>query len=385
MGRIYLDNAATSWPKPESVYEAVNDYLRRLGAPAGRGVYQEAIEVERLVEQTRLAIANLISVDDARHVILTYSGTDSLTLAIQGVLQPGDHVITSICDHNSVLRPLRDLEEKQIIEVTRLGVDDRGCVSVDEISQAMRPETRMVAVVHASNVTGVIQPIRAIGQLTRRHGKLLLVDAAQTVGHIPVSVVDLGCDLLAAPGHKGLLGPTGTGFLYIAPDVAGQVRPVRLGGTGTESENDRQPDELPARFEAGNHNVPGLVGLGKGVQYVTDRGVEQLAEHESHLMTRLHEGLAEVAGLQVYAPEQPAERVGVLSLNVDGHSPQEVAVMLDQAASIQGRAGFHCAPLIHDALKTVALGGTLRLSCGPFTTEQDIETTIDWLSRLASA
>jgi selenocysteine lyase/cysteine desulfurase len=317
-------------------------------------------------------------------VILTYSGTDALTLAIQGVLQPGDHVITTVCDHNSVLRPLRDLEERQVIQVTRVGVDPQGLVSVAEIAQCMRPETRMLAIVHASNVTGAIQPIQLISQLTRQAGKLLLVDAAQTVGHIPLSVQDLGCDLLAAPGHKGLLGPTGTGFLYIAPDVVQQVRPVRLGGTGTESENDRQPDELPTRFEAGNHNVPGLVGLGEGVEFVLDRGVANIAQHESQLISQLHDGLARVDGIETYGPTEPAERVGVLSLNVQGHTPQELAVMLDQAASIQGRAGFHCAPLIHDALKTVSLGGTLRLSCGPFTTEQDMETTLDWLARLAT-
>ncbi len=383
MSRIYLDNAATSWPKPESVYAAVDHYQRHLGAAAGRGVYREAIEVGRLVDQTRLALCELIAADDPRNVILTYSGTDSLMLALHGVLRAGDHAITSVCDHNSVLRPLRHLEQTASLAVTRIGADPRGVVDLDDLAQAFRPNTRLVALTHASNVTGAIQPVEQVSQLTRAHGAMLLVDAAQTVGHLPVSITQLGCDMLASPGHKGLMGPTGTGFLYIAPNIIDQVAPVRLGGTGTQSESDEQPEDPPARYEAGNLNVPGIVGLRAGVQFVQQRDPAVIARHEANLTQRLCEGLAGLSGVQLYGPRHAEARVGVVSLNLHGHEPQELAVLLDQMASIQTRAGFHCAARMHEALKTTALGGTLRVSCGPFNTTDEIDQTIQVLAELS--
>jgi cysteine desulfurase family protein len=384
MRRIYLDNAATSWPKPDTVYDAVDHYQRQLGAPAGRGVYREAIEVDRLVEQARLELARLIDAPDPLRVVFTYSGTDSLTLALQGLLRPGDHAITSVCDHNSVLRPLRYLESRGEIAVTRVGCDDRGCIDAGEVAGALRDETRLVALVHASNVTGTLQPIAEVAERLVGHPARLLVDAAQTVGHVPVSVRRLQCDLLAAPGHKGLLGPTGTGFLYVAPGVEDDLRLLRLGGTGTRSESDLPPDDLPERFEAGNLNVPGIVGLAAGIAFLRQRGLDRVAEHERQLMRQLIDGLSGLEHVTLYGPGDLTARVAVQSLNVRGHDPQEVATLLDQAAGIQTRAGFHCAPLMHRALKTDRRGGTVRLSFGPLNHPEDVVAVVDTLAQLAS-
>jgi selenocysteine lyase/cysteine desulfurase len=262
MPRIYLDNAATSWPKPESVYQAVDDYQRRLGAPAGRGVYAEATEVERLVNNCRKKVAQLINEADPTRVIFTQNGTDSLNLAIHGWLQPGDHVVTSVCEHNSVLRPLRFLAEHRNVSTTYVGCDAQGRVDPGDIRRAIQPQTRLIALTHASNVTGTIQPVEEVGKIAKERGISFLVDAAQTLGHMRVDVQRIGCQMLAAPGHKGLLGPLGTGVLYIAPGVEARLLPIRQGGTGTRSDEDIQPTTLPDRYESGNLNVSGIVGLG---------------------------------------------------------------------------------------------------------------------------
>ena len=385
MRRIYLDNAATSWPKPESVYAAVDHYQRQLGAPAGRGVYWQASQVERQIQQTRTLIAQLLGVDDPNHILFAYSGTDALMLALRGLLRPGDHVVTSVCDHNAVLRPLRYLEEQEQIQVNRVEADAEGIISLEQLARALRADTRLVALLHASNVTGALQPIRQAARLLEGRDTLLLVDAAQTVGHIPFQVADLGCDLLAAPGHKGLLGPLGTGLLYVAPGREHQLQPVRLGGTGTDSDNDRQPEGLPFRFEAGNLNVPGLIGLGEGVRYLLEHGVASIAQHEQQLTADLLEGLADIPGVTCYGPRSAHDRTGVVSLNLAGHDPQELAMLLDQLASVQVRAGFHCAPLMHRALKTTKRGGTVRLSCGPFNSRDEIQIVLDTLRQLATS
>ena len=361
--RIYLDNAATSWPKPDSVYEAIDDYQRRLGAPAGRGTYREALEVERRLDQTRSALASLIGATSPKQIIFAYSGTDALTLALLGLLRLGDHVVTTTSEHNAVLRPLRYLEKVGRIQVTRVAPNSEGIVPADAVVAGLRDETRLVALIHVSNVTGAVQPIEEVARRLRQHKALLLVDAAQSVGHLPLNVTEIGCDLLAAPGHKGLLGPLGTGFLYIAPGRESDLQPVRIGGTGTQSDQDEVPDELPYRFEAGNLNVPGLIGLGAGIQYVLERGVIAIEEHEQQLRRQLIDTLADIPGVTVHEPGLSG-RGGIVSLTVSGYDPQELAVLLDQVASIQVRAGFHCAPQIHEALGTRAGGGTVRISPG---------------------
>lgn len=384
MPRIYLDNAATSWPKPESVWQAVDDYQRRLGAPAGRGTYHEAAEVERLVGQCRQQLVALLAADDPRRIIFTANGTDSLNLALHGVLRPGDHVITSVCEHNSVLRPLRHWQDRGDVRVTYVGCDGEGYVDPEDVRRAIQPRTRLIALVHASNVTGAVQPVEEVGRAAREAGVLYLVDAAQSLGHLPVNVKQIGCDLLAAPGHKGLLGPLGTGLLYVAPGVEQQLSPTRQGGTGTRSDEDIQPTTLPDRYESGNLNVPGIVGLNTGVAEVQCRALAAIGEHERELSERLLTGLAEIGGITLYGPRHfgRGRRVGVVSFNLDGFEPQELAALLDSSRSIQVRAGIHCAPRMHQALGT-SPRGTVRFSVGTFNTEEDVEKAIEVLREIA--
>lgn len=383
--RIYLDNAATSWPKPVEVYETVDRYQRELGAPVGRGVYAEAAEVEAGVAAARHALARLLGVKSARHIVFAFNGTDALNLAIHGTLRPGDHVVTTTVEHNSVLRPLRAREASGEITVTRVDCDPSGIVSATAIRDALRPDTRLIAISHASNVTGALQPIEAVADIASGHSALLLVDAAQTLGHVPLDVEALGIDLLASSGHKGLLGPLGTGLLYIRPGVEDQVACQRHGGTGSHSDEDRQPDALPDKFESGNHNTPGILGLSAGVDYVLRRGVAELQRHSETLTARLLEHFASLPGLTVHGPGDAARQVGVVSISLEGYDPQEVAATLDAAYQIQVRPGIQCAPLMHRALGTLERGGTLRLSTGPFNTEDQIDAVIAAIREIAAA
>lgn len=382
--RIYLDNAATSWPKPEGVYAAVDDYQRRLGAAAGRGAYREAGEVERLVADARSQVAKLIGCRDARRIIFGFNGTDVLNTALHGAIRNGDHVVTTAAEHNSVLRPLRWLAEHRNVAVTYVPCNATGMVDPDEVAAAIQHNTRLVAVVHASNVTGALQPVAEIADAAHNKGVLLLVDAAQSLGHVPIDVCQLPIDLLAAPGHKGLMGQLGTGVLYIAPGVEDQVESFRQGGTGTQSDDDVQPQSLPDKYESGNHNVPGLVGLGAAVAFLQDRGVEQVRQHEQQLTARLIAGLNELEGVSLYGPNDPEQQVGVVSFNLDDFAPQEVAGMLDASHQIQSRAGFHCAPRMHQALGTAERGGTVRLSVGLFNSPEEIDTALRAIADLAS-
>jgi cysteine desulfurase/selenocysteine lyase len=384
MARIYLDNAATSWPKPAAVYDAVDAYLRENGAPAGRSGYAEAVDANRLVGQARRGVAELIGERDPRQVIFTCSGTDALNLAIRGVVRPGDHVVTTVCEHNSVLRPLRALADDASIEITYVPCDKPGFVSPQAVRDSLRPNTRLVAVVHASNVTGAIQPIEDIGALVRRHGALFLVDAAQSLGHVPIDVADSEIDLLAAPGHKGLLGPLGVGVLWIRSGIEERVRPLRYGGTGTQSEDEVQPADLPARFESGNHNVPGLAGLAAATAFLKKRSIAAIAAHHERLTARLLEAFRSINGLTIHGPQTAERRTSVVSVTLDGYDPQELAALLEASHGVQCRAGLHCAPRMHGALGTTAGGGTLRLSAGAFTTDDEIDAAAAALREAAA-
>ncbi len=341
--RIYLDNAATSWPKPEAVYRAVDLYQRTLGCSPARSVYAEAIEVDRTVDTCRMAIARLIEAEGPERIVFTFNGTDALNLAIHGLLRPGDHAVTTVADHNSVLRPLRWLAERGRIELTHVPCDAEGVLDPDDFQTALRPNTRLVAMVHASNVTGVLQPVAEVARIARRHGAVFLVDAAQSLGHLPISVRTLDADLLAAPGHKGLLGPLGTGLLYVRPGLERQLETLRQGGTGTRSEEDRQPDSLPDRYESGNLNALGIFGLEAAVGYLHHRGIDHVRRHQIELTARLIAGLQAIPGVKIYGPSSACQRVGVVSIGVDGLSPQDVAAALDSACRVQVRAGLHCA------------------------------------------
>ena len=382
--RIYLDNAATSWPKPEPVYRAVDQALRRLGAPAGRSAYREANEVERRIGQARRRLAERIGAEESRRVVFTCNGTEALNLALHGLLRPGDHVVTSVVEHNSVLRPLRQLEDTGQITVTRVACDGHGRIDPDAIRRAIRPATRLIALLHASNVTGTLQPIESVGRIAREYQVRLLVDAAQTLGHRPLDVRKLGADLLAAPCHKGLFSPPGVGMLYLAPGIERELRPIRQGGTGTHSEQDRQPETMPDGYESGSPNVAGLLGLEAGLSWLAERGADQGERHERELVGQLLEGLRAIPRVTVYGPPDDEQRVGVVSLRIAGWEPQELATLLDSTFGVQVRAGFQCAPLLHHALGTAAHGGTVRISLGVFNTRAQIDTAVQALGELAA-
>jgi cysteine desulfurase family protein len=383
--RIYLDNAATSFPKPPAVYAAMDDYNRRVGAAIGRGAYRTTIEGTAIVQRCRKRIADLLGADSPERILFTFNCTDSLNLALHGLLRAGDHVITSIVDHNSVQRPLTEIRRRVGIEVTRIGADATGRVDPSDFTRALRPQTKLLCLIHASNVTGAIQPITEVGKIARDAGVPFLVDAAQTAGHLPIDLRSVPIDLLAGPGHKGLLGPLGTGFLYVRPGAEGRLASFRQGGTGTQSEDDVQPESLPDKYESGNHNAPGLAGLEAAVTWLLERGVASVHEHGRGLLRQLLAGLAGIPGLRVHGPASDHDRVGVVSVTVEGQDPQDVAAILDQNFGIETRAGLHCAPGAHRAIGTFESGGTVRLSVGPFSTEDDVGAAIEALSQIAQA
>lgn len=382
--RIYLDNAATSWPKPAAVYDAVDQYQRQIGAAAGRGAYRESLAAGRIVDRARTAVAQLIGASDPRRVVFGLNGTDALNLAIHGLLKPGDRVVTSVAEHNSILRPLRHSLEQLDLDVAYVGCDPSGVIDLDELRAALSRPTRLVAVTHASNVTGALQPIDEIARLAKQAGARTLIDAAQSLGHVELNVEQSGVDLLAAPGHKGLLGPLGTGLLYVAPGIEHELTPTRQGGTGTDSHTETAPGELPQRYEPGNVNVPGLAGLAAGCQYLLERTVADVRRHEISLSDRWRQELQDAPGVTLYGPALADARVGVWSLNVAGFDPQELAAILDASYGVCSRAGLHCAPRMHVAIGTDKLGGALRLSAGPFTTTDEIDFAIRVIREIAA-
>ncbi len=371
--RVYLDNAATSFPKPEAVYSAVDNYQRRIGVAVGRGAYREAVEAQRIVDRCRQLASQLLGAESSERIVFTFNGTDGLNLALMGVCRPGDHVITTEFEHNSVLRPLRWLKDHRGVDVTILRLNPDGRIEPNDVRAQLRPTTRLVAVQHASNVTGIVQPIEDICTVAREVKVLTLVDAAQTAGHWPINLAELPIDILACPGHKGLLGPLGTGLVYIRPGVEQHLDCYRLGGTGTQSEDDRQPESMPDRYEAGNHNAPGLAGLGAGLAFLHERTITEIHRHEAQLTDRLVAGLRALRGITVYGHGLGLPHVGVVSFNVDGFAPQEVASILDESFGVQARAGLHCAPGVHRFLGTIDRGGTVRFSVGPFTSVEDVD------------
>lgn len=382
--RIYLDNAATSWPKPEAVYAAVDRYQRQVGAPGGRSGYHQAVEASRIIDQARQGAARLLGAPDARQVVFTANGTEALNVALSGVLRPDDHVVTTVCEHNSVLRPLTALVDAEMIDVTYVPCDCAGYVSPDDVRAAILPETRLVAINHGSNVTGAVQDIAQMIAAAHEQGALVLVDAAQTLGHVPIDVEELGVDLLAAPGHKGLLGPLGTGLLYIRRALEAEMRPLVRGGTGTHSQEDRQPESMPDKFESGNHNMPGLAGLAAALESLHEGSIESIEAHHARLAERLLDGLRELPGIVLHGPGAKSPRTSVVSFSVNGYDPQELAALLEVSGNVQCRAGLHCAPRMHEALGTLAAGGTVRLSPGWSTTDAQIDRTLELIAAITA-
>ncbi|MFO0972569.1 MAG: aminotransferase class V-fold PLP-dependent enzyme [Phycisphaerae bacterium] len=382
--RIYADNAATSFPKPPEVLAAMSDYAQRLGASAGRGAYREAVAAGELLATCRARVARLIGAPDPRQIIFGLNCSEALNLALRGLLRPGDHVVTSRFEHNSVLRPLHSLAADGVTTSFVPVADPSGRVSVDALRAALRPATRLIALQHASNVTGVIQPVEEAAALARERDIPILVDAAQTAGHLPLDVTRMGIDLLAFPGHKGLLGPLGTGALYIRAGLAERIRPLVCGGTGTVSELPTQPDQLPDKYESGSHNAIGLAGLSAAAEWLLARGVDSLRRSEIDHMERFLAGVSGLAGLSLYGPRDPRQRVAVFSVRVADLAPAETVAILEAEFGVLARAGIHCAPWAHESLGTAADGGTTRLSFGPFTTAADIDACVAALAAVAA-
>lgn len=372
---IYLDNAATSFPKPEQVYTAVMNAMQQVGASPGRGGYGSSLDASRLLLAAREAVAEMVNCSDAARVIFTHNATVALNIAVMGTLQPGDHVITTSMEHNSLLRPLFMIE-KQGVELTVVPGDPQGVVDPARIRAALRPVTRMIAVAHVSNVTGGIQDCAAIAAIARDAGVLMLLDAAQSAGSQELDMQRIGIDLLAAPGHKGLLGPQGTGFLAVAPGV--QLRPVMAGGTGSSSDQDHQPDGFPEGFEPGTHNLPGIAGLHAGIAFVQATGLERIRQHEHDLAEYARAALQQLPGCRLYGPLQAGQRSGVVSFALDGLDAATVAFLLDREHGIAVRAGLQCAPRAHRTIGSYP-GGTVRLSPGWFNTRDHIDLLCDAL------
>lgn len=380
---IYLDNAATSWPKPPGVADAVVRYLDEVGANPGRAGHPRAIAAGQLVLSARLAVARLVGVRNPMHVVFGPNATWGLNLAIQGVLQPGDHVVTTSMEHNSVLRPLRWLEQERRLGITEVTAAPDGVVDPQWVLDAMTPQTRLVAMGQASNVCGAIQDVAAVGAACRRRGVPLLVDAAQSAGAVPIDLARDGIDLLAFAGHKGLLGPTGTGGLVLADDFdPGRLRPLVFGGTGSRSDSTEQPEALPDRLESGTLNVAGLAGLAAGLAWLRDQGgPEAVGAHEVALRTRfLAAARDRVPGFAHHGPDSGA--VGVVSFSIQSLSPSHLGDRLSGEFGVLGRQGLHCAPRAHQTLGTFPTG-TLRFGFGPFNTPDQVDLAVDALACIA--
>lgn len=368
---IYADNAATSFPKPRAVLDAVSSVLAGVSLSPGRAAHRYSLESSRLIFDTREALAELFNCPDSSRIAFTCNVTESLNVGIFGLagvqLHPGDHVITTALEHNSVMRPLRYLEKTADISISMLPVSGEGEVLVSELPRLMRDNTRLIVANHVSNVTGAVADIEAIGR--QKGDALFLVDAAQSAGVFPIDVMRMNIDMLAFTGHKSLLGPTGSGGFYLRQGLA--LRPLKMGGTGSNSETEIQPDFMPDLYEAGTPNTLGIAGLGAGVNFVSSTGLAVIREHEQRLCRLFLDGVARMKGITVFGPAAAQERAAVISLRVKGKSESEVAQSLDRDFNIMVRAGLHCAPAAHRAIGTFA-EGTVRFSFGLFNTEADV-------------
>jgi cysteine desulfurase / selenocysteine lyase len=376
---IYLDNAATSFPKPEAVYQALDHFARHDLANPGRAGHKMALAAERALDDCRHLLNQFFHGEGPERFIFTLNCTDALNMAFKGVLKDGDHVITTDLEHNSVSRPLRAMELAGKITLTRIASDKGGTIDPDAFKRALTPKTRLIAMTHGSNVLGTVQPIQQIGEFARKKEILFVVDAAQTAGVISIDVQTMCIDLLALPGHKSLLGPTGTGALYVGPRAI--VGAWREGGTGGDSSSETQPRDYPYFLEGGTPNVLGVAGLAAGIRFVTEQGLGNIHKHEVELIERLWKRLDEIGGYEVFGHRDMTRRVGALSLRSESLPAAEIGGILDQAFEIAIRPGLHCAPYIHRAIGTFP-DGAVRVSPGPFNTIADIDALGDALAEI---
>lgn len=368
---IYCDNAATSFPKPDQVIDAVVSYMKEIGANPGRSGHGLTLKANRIVNECRSSLCRLFNIAFPERVVFTSNVTEAINLALYGLLRNGDHVVTTSVEHNSVMRPLRHLEEIGRIQLSITPCSSKGVLDTEALERNIRQDTRLIAINHASNVMGTILPIEKIGAI--KGEALLLVDAAQTAGIIPIDVEKQRVDLLAFTGHKALYGPMGTGGLYVGKEI--DIDPLIRGGTGTQSELEQQPPELPDRLESGTANAPGIAGLGAGVEFVLEKGMDRIRKHENQLIQRLIEGLKNIEGIVLYGPCDHKMQTANLSLNLKGVHPAEVARVLEAEFEIMVRAGLHCSPSAHKILGTYP-DGTVRLSLGYFNTLKEVDEII---------
>lgn len=375
---IYLDNGATSFPKPKVMLESMNRCMSEYCGNPGRSGHYMSMKTGDEIYKTRKKLAKLFNISNPARIIFTTNTTGAINQGLQGVLKSGDHVITTSMEHNSVLRPLRMLQLKGV-EHTIVKCDKTGCINLRDIKAAIRENTCMIVCTHASNVIGTIMPIKEIGQLAHKNNLIFMVDGAQSGGCIPINVIDMNIDMLTVPGHKGLLGPMGTGFLYVRDGI--DIEPLLFGGTGTVSKDRRQPNEMPEGYESGTVNAPGIVGLGSSVDILLKTGVISICEYEEELTSMLDDALRNMKNVKVYGVEDCRKKVGIVTINIKGKSCEQVADELSEVYGIATRGGYHCAGLAHKTIGTWETGA-LRLSVGPFNTKPQIKTAIEAVNRI---
>lgn len=378
---IYLDNSATSYPKPRGMIEKMEQCILNYCGNPGRSGHYMSMKTGEEIYKARKNIARLINAGDTKNVVFTKNTTEALNIAIKGFLKEGDHVITTSMEHNSVLRPLKELERYGVSNSIVYG-DEKGCIRARDIERAVRDNTSLIVCTHGANTTGTILPIKEIGKIARKHRCKFLVDGAQTGGALDIDVKALNIDMLAMAGHKGLLGPQGTGALYISPGC--DLLPLMEGGTGTESKNQYHPRELPEAMEAGTLNSPSIIGLGYSVAYVDKIGPSVIGKYEEDLIRRLEEGLRNMDKITIFGPEDPARKTGVCLMNIEGMECEEVTSILNNQYGIQVRGGFHCAGLAHKTIGTWNKGA-VRISVGLYNTKKEMDILINALWHLTKA
>jgi cysteine desulfurase/selenocysteine lyase len=372
---IYLDNAATSYPKPDEVYTFMDSFYRHFGVNPGRSGYDLCMETGALVDTTRKMLADFFNGNDSNRLCFSYNSTDALNLIIFGMLKQGDHAITTTLEHNSVLRPLYHQNKFSGVEVDYIPFDTNGFVDPDDFKKKIKANTRLVIVNHGSNVIGTIQPIEAIGRICREYGVPFALDASQSAGKVPIDIEQLHVDIVAFTGHKSLLGPTGIGGLYVREGI--DIRHTRAGGTGVRSAHRMHLDEYPYRLEYGTGNVMGIAGLHAGLKWIKERGIDKICDHEMKLTRMLRDGLGELNDVSLYCQDDLTDHISVMSFNIGKMEAVNAGTLLDGEYNIACRTGLHCAPLVHEQLGTAQNGGSVRMSIGPFNTEDHIKAAID--------
>ncbi len=380
---IYLDSGATSWPKPQAVIDEMTRALTEYGANPGRGAYAMALQAATVVFQARQLLTEFFHGQNPQRLIFTANTTDGINMALYGLLKPGDHVLYSPLEHNAVWRPIMTMAREMGVEAEMVEPGSYGEISAAAVEKQLKPNTKMVVCAHASNITGTVQPVAEIGALCRRHHLLFLVDAAQSAGILPIDIEAMNIDLLAAPGHKSLYGPMGTGILYVG-DRAEAIRPVKQGGTGSRSQESVQPSDFPDRLECGTINLPGVAGLKAAIEVFQQQGAETIMRDLADKTQYLLAGLSKIPGVRVYGPPPGVPRTSLVSINIDGISSNQLAFILDREYHIAVRAGFHCAPLGHRIMGTTETGA-VRFGLGRGNTYEELDFVLASVAEIAQS